>query len=375
VSVPAGIRGGDTIAVSVLSGEVLVVVPDGLVEGDTFHVALTDAGDSRGLGAAPSELTVLVPEGCLPGDCFSVHACGATFDVEVPDGLLPGMEMAVLLPSGEEEEAAAAPAKANLANAPASEVDSGATELAPSVTRGASCLRGASSPTSFAPIHAHIHAYDAQDLRVPIPEPGYAFYVGQHIQLLRNSGRFSNGVVLDIIDAYETLYRCRIGEPGGTLEKNCGEDDIRSPQATPGFDLCIGQMVRVERHRDGRVVLATVLEPTYVDDEPNYRLKLEPADDLELAAAAGPSCVEVHAEDEILLKTSSAPGSSFTVGQLVQVRGVDGRFTQLARVYDLEISSGLHATHLNYLCRHVENGWGFPSTVASTGMDAKWEAH
>ena len=59
----------------------------------------------------------------------------------------------------------------------------------------------------------------------------------------------------------------------------------------------------------------------------------------------------------------AAPGSAFFVGQLVQVRGADGSFGQLARVWDLEVTPG---APLTYLCRHVPDGWGFPDTRAAS---------
>ena len=45
---------------------------------------------------------------------------------------------------------------------------------------------------------------------------------------------FSDGIVLEVVDTFETLYRCRIGakQPGTeALEKHCLEDEIMPSRA------------------------------------------------------------------------------------------------------------------------------------------------
>ena len=231
--------------------------------------------------------------------------------------------------------------------------------------------------------------YNADELRCPRPEEGAAFYRGQHIEMRRSSGKMSSGVVLDILHAFETIYRCRIGDHSQTLEKHCTAADIGPVTPCPGFQYARGDMVRVARLSDGAVVLATVLEPTYVDGEPSYKLRLAPEGgvrgDGELSSSSQQTAaadadavmapvVETHAEEDIRLKTESAPGGAFYVGQLVQVRarphhhpaGAGGErdasqegeeFMQLARVCDMQVKAG----RLAYLCEHVPDGWGFPA--------------
>ena len=121
-------------------------------------------------------------------------------------------------------------------------------------------------------------------------------------------------------------------------------------------------MVRVARLSDRRVVFATVLEPCFVEDEPSYRLLLAPANAAETTRACtdGEPAVETHSEDDIRMKSTTAPGSAFFLGQLVQVRGADGAFNQLARVCDLQVTPGQRQ---RYVCRLVADGWGMSSAA------------
>ena len=53
-------------------------------------------------------------------------------------------------------------------------------------------------------------------------------------------------------------YRCRIGDPcrdgAAGIEKHCTESELGHAKPSPGFELCVGDVVRVARQRDGRVV-------------------------------------------------------------------------------------------------------------------------
>ena len=79
--------------------------------------------------------------------------------------------------------------------------------------------------------------YNADELRCPRPEEGAAFYRGQHIEMRRSSGKMSSGVVLDILHAFETIYRCRIGDHSQTLEKHCTAADIASQEGEEFMQL------------------------------------------------------------------------------------------------------------------------------------------
>jgi hypothetical protein len=369
VCIPPGIAGGDELLFVVAETTHHCVVPEGLCEGEVFQVLVdaeacdatappstlqTDNSIASGettLFSTEAELHVEVPVGTVTGDSIEVQASGGRrFVVEVPDGLVAGMTMVVSLPPS-------------------------ASSVAPRASPKAARRRREPSADAGGEVE---RLYDSEVLRAPEPKEGHAFYAGQHIQMRRSSGRFSSGVVLDAHDAFETLYRCRIGDHTATLEKWCTESDLRAVEALPGFEYAVGAMVRVARACDGAVVLATVLEGLYVDDEPSYRLRLEPApgESTVLVGAcreggvahtsggrARPTAaVETHAEDDVRIKTQSAPSCAFHVGQLVQVRSgadADGAslFNQLARVRDTEVRAG----RLMYLCKHVPDGWGFPA--------------
>jgi hypothetical protein len=63
-------------------------------------------------------------------------------------------------------------------------------------------------------------------------------------------------------------YRCRIGDPcrdgAAGIEKHCTESELGHAKPSPGFELCVGDVVRVARQRDGRVVrvIAPLLAPS-----------------------------------------------------------------------------------------------------------------
>jgi hypothetical protein len=145
-------------------------------------------------------------------------------------------------------------------------------------------------------------------------------------------------------------------------------------------------------------VLATILQPTYENDEACYRVELHALEEVDPAAAAifgtiethsEADChirIETHSEADCLVKTLwAAPGGAFRVGQLVQLvdgahddahdahdnahdahdnahdgarmqAGLDarGRGARLARVCGTEAHGGT----LWYLCRLVRDGWG-----------------
>lgn len=358
LEVPAGVCGGDNIEFVCNDKRVLAEVPPGLLPGDVFHVDVDEADSIGGATvdtATIEQLTVKIPSGIVEGDSIEVQAHdGSWFVVEVPTGFKSGMSLELALPG-------------TLLAAPAlSEAPTGAPASSPTALTATSALTTVSSspPSPASPAGPATIVYPSDELREPAAEPGEAFFVGQHVTMRRTNGRLSNGVVLGVLDAYETLYRCRIGDHAGTLEKNCTEGEIQRATPPPGFAYTPGDMVRVARQCDGRVVLATVLEPTFVEDDPSYRLRLEAADEEDEHGA----CVETHSEEDVALQTTAAPNSGFAVGQLVQVRQqrADGTpaFSQLARVVDFVLSG--NTTHeqgvrLVYRCRHVQDGWGFPA--------------
>lgn len=248
VEVPRGCSGGDEVDfVSPAGTRMTVEVPAGLSPGDKF------------LTAIPSQLTVVVPEGVHAGEEISVEhgSDGEAFVVKVPEGVHAGMEFMVDPPSARPEEPTGSFSLRRSSSPSADATPSTVTAMASSDDSPGS----ASADTAKA-----IRLHAADELRVPSPEPGREFYIGQHVLMPRKGGGASNGVVLEVIDGFETLYRLRIGDGReGSLEKHCAEDEIRPSTPQPGFEFFVGQMVRVTR-RDGRPALATVLAPTFVRD-------------------------------------------------------------------------------------------------------------
>lgn len=330
IRVPWGAAPGDTVEFSSNDSLMRATIPDDAFEGDMFVVTVESARipedakpemPSPG-GATPNTERVYchVPDGASPGDAIEVQANdGQWFSVEVPTGAFPGMSLEVDLPLQTERVLS---------------------------TGSSSISRRASSDQL---------AYSAHELRVPQPVEGYSFYRGQHVQMLRSNGQYSNGVILEVLDWIwldQPMYRCRIGDRDGLYEKNMTDADISARGSQPGFDYAAGDVVLVPRKCDGRTVLATVLEPIYANGEPSYRLRL---DAQEADAEACHVGVELHSEEDVKIKMLCAPRGAFVVGQLVQVRGEDGSYDQLARVVQLDATS---VAGLTYVCRFVPDGWG-----------------
>ena len=347
VEVPEGVWGGETIEFfSAEHGmQMQTSVPIGLQPGDAFHVQLSDADTDDYDAGIMEQVSVVIPEGVMAGQSIEVQTHDSSWiQIQVPIGYGPADVLAVDV-LRHPKKMDAAPTGVPLAATTAA--------MEPALVN-----------------HKQTFIYRAGDLRVPVPESGYAFFRGQHITMRRSDGRLSNGVVLETIDGYEPLYRCRIGDHSGTLEKFCTGADLERARPQPGFAFAVGDMVRVARKRDHRLVLGTVLAPTYEDEEPCYRLRLEPANEDE----DGGAIVETHSEDDISMKMLTAPSSAFSIGQLVQVRqpeidlnalespdGTPDGYGQLARVVGLEkIEDKGKGPILAYRCQHVEDGWGFP---------------
>ena len=130
-------------------------------------------------------------------------------------------------------------------------------------------------------------------------------------------------------------------------------------------------------------MLATILQPTYENDEACYRVELHALEEEDPAAASIFGTIETHSEADCLVKTLwAAPGGAFRVGQLVQLvddahddahgdahddaRSHAGLYARgggarLARVCGTEAHGGT----LWYLCRLVRDGWGLGDPAPS----------
>jgi hypothetical protein len=167
-------------------------------------------------------------------------------------------------------------------------------------------------------------------LRTPRPEEGCRYYVGQFVQLLRSSGEWSGGVVLELMHGIETMYRCRLGE--GVLEKLVGEEEVREPRPDEGFRSCKGEIVQIDRP-NGMLELATITatstDTSRSRPERWYSCRVHPS-------ATTPDAVVESIHEDDLLPPRPQAGCAFYVGQLVQAHRPDGSWT-LARVLEFEM--------------------------------------
>ena len=164
--------------------------------------------------------------------------------------------------------------------------------------------------------------------------------------MLRTSGEWTEGVVLELMHGYETMYRCRLGE--GRLEKMLGEDEVRVPEPDPGFAFCRGETVQLSRP-NGLLELATVIGNSRIDrqgigrTEPWYSIRLHPS------ATMAEALVETVHEDELQQPTPQA-GCQFYVGQLVQGQPSAAMGWTLLRVLEFEMVG----YRLGYKCAVVQ---------------------
>ena len=381
VIVPDGCESGSTIAVETTpenysaAERVEVTVPDGIAAGDTFSVQL----------AGGRLFDVTCPDGVRPGE---------TLDVEVPTAAaadaptLPQLAEPPSPPKSPREEESSPtpeqPAPKRIPAQPDWEQAVGAyANLAAAAEQTAAALANArgllsrsagdgltSSPTRFggsrfsdrfspARTQQHFNSSSPADrfkerkaaeeqasteyltcrsdmLREPKPDPGCRFYVGQPVHLLRSSGEWSEGTVLELPmpGLLETMYRCRLGE--GVLEKMVGEDEVRWPAPDPGFMYYRGQIVQVERP-NGLLELGTVLRTSKIDrtgsgapPEPWYSVRIHPSE----ISPSPPKEGETLHEEDLQLPVPQA-GCGFYVGQLVHALRKDGT-TVLCRVREFE---------------------------------------
>lgn len=431
VIVPDGSFSGDSVAFDVDTGGIVTshvaTVPIGCKAGDVFQVDVSDGVDddniiedylSDGTDAdelsESVELSVQLPEGVQPGESIEFETeDGDCFELEVPTGCHGGMHLTVEVERSTPPLAAAAAAAEAAAAAVAT-----VAALPPALSSSDDDKRSNGSGIGSGS-GRDARLYRADELRVPIPEAGYAFYCGQHVTMRRADGRLSNGVVIEAFDTFETLYRCRIGDHTGTLEKNCTEESLEPATPPPGFAFGAGDMVRVRRggvvdgcYVERPAVLATVLLPMFAEEGPCYRLRLErPNDDGTCDGSGGDDAegdtatahtIETHPEEELVMSMMIAPSSAFTIGQLVQLmpnkrrdaaaaapaaatmttgtttttgmsaregadegRPPDGRLPtppQLARVVGFEMVQEYdESVVLAYRCRLVQDAWGFPA--------------
>jgi len=166
------------------------------------------------------------------------------------------------------------------------------------------------------------------ELRLPKPEDGFMFWVGQKVQVYRSAGQWSIATVLEAIDGFTNYYKCRLGE--GTLEKNVEEDSVRLPQPDEGFGFYIGQPVELRSASGGDWEPATVVSTfrgMRRDSEAMYKCAL----------LRHENSIESVPEDRLQLPQPQ-PGCEFYPNQLVQMEQPGGTYA-LARVTDVTLGA------------------------------------
>ena len=100
VNVPRGVPSGKPFVANFYGIEYEVDCPAGKAEGDEIEVEIEDYRGKR-----PRRCTVVVPQGCYPGDTMVVAADASAgdgkieeFEVELPEGVGPGMALLVDIP-------------------------------------------------------------------------------------------------------------------------------------------------------------------------------------------------------------------------------------------------------------------------------------
>ena len=385
VEVPAGLVAGDVFAVLLPTSEELeITVPDGCSGGDLICVAQPESHDES--SAAAERVEVTVPTGISEGEAFEVAlGDGAVFEVVLPPGLMAGDTLEVEVPpqslsnvaeppSPPKEPLPAAPAPKDAPSTPpkrmavssawdqaSAQAESAMAHIAMTAANCAVATSGMCSSSSsaaatsssrfggsrfadrFSPSRQQQHFNSSSpsakstpkkveaeyllcrsdQLSTPSPEPGCRFYVGQPIQMLRASGEWSEGVILELPmpGLLTTMYRCRLGE--GVLEKMVAEDEVRVPTVDPGFSYYRGQTVQIVRP-SGLLELGTVLRTSMIDRtgsgkvEPWYAVRLHQSE-----ITPGPNKVETLHDDDLQLPTPQA-GTGFYVGELVHAQRKSG---------------------------------------------------
>ena len=406
VTVPEGLSEGDALNVQAGDTVLEVLIPAGVKAGDTMLIETppSDAAAAASSSAMADEesqqrVEVTVPGGVAEGQTFMVELeTGAIVEVELPPGLHEGDVMEVDVSDADPSPPPAAAAAYSSSSPPAasssparetplacggSSMPGGSPMLSPSKlggsrfgdrfgdrfggsssrfkqhfqSRGTDGIAmppspggpggggspgGASSGGSPA---VETMTFRTDALREPQPEEGCRFYVGQPIQMLRSSGEWTEGTVLELMHGYQTMYRCRLGE--GRLEKHLGEDEVRDPTPDEGFRFTRGQTVQLQRP-NGLLELATVTSNTRLDRtgsgrlEPWYAVRLHPS------ATQAEALVETVHEEE-LQPPRPQLGCEFYVGQLVQGTRKDGSRV-LVRVLEFEMIG----YRLGYKCAVVK---------------------
>ena len=323
VTVPGGVAEGESFSVQMEDGAVFAVtLPPGLREGDTLEVEVPLQEEQRPAEAqsAPEGHGVQpAPPARVPPPCAEDTAPSPTSRSD-PIPQVPSPSQRVGSNLNDRFSSSRQQQHFNHSSAGWTMGGGGVSskfELKACSRAGAdgrSSEEGQGQPTTGrAPIE-HLTCR-TDDLREPQPDDGCRFFVGQPVQLLRASGEWTEGTVLEMFHGYETLYRCRFHE--GILEKMVSEDEVRAPVPDAGFRFYRGQPVAIERP-NGLLENATVLShraerKANGTAEPWYRVRVAPSE-------VTPSAVVEQIHEDDLREPAPQLGCAFHVGQLVQAK-------------------------------------------------------
>ncbi|KAL1519157.1 hypothetical protein AB1Y20_003417 [Prymnesium parvum] len=337
VTVPEGVYAGDVLAITAAWGGVFeVVVPDGFIPGMSMQVELP---------REPAECTVhpVVTSEESPGPRRQLVVQEHLHPIhQAPSQLRYGGVVCMTPPvSRIAHEIAASTFEAidesrSAAPSPIRAGRGGA--VTPSRSRFGTDQMGMQQQYFYAAnngVHAgrsmrqnSLRTCRAHELRFPEPEQGFAFYVGQKVQIHRTAGVWSGATVLEALDGFNNYYKCRLGE--GSLEKNVEEDFVREPIPDEGFSFYVGQPVEI------RLAKGDVWEPATVSS--TFRGMRSDSEAMYKCALLRKENVIETAPQDRLRVPRPQPGCDFYPNQLVQMLQPGGTWA-LARIIDVTVGS------------------------------------
>ena len=304
VEIPEGLQPGDVMCVSHGSQEFTLFVPDGMCCGEQIDVDLpVEDDDDMAPDAAPSTVLVVVPDGCFEGSIFAVDLDGRQFDIAVPAGCGPGVEIEVEVPAEEPPSSKAEPTRLSHQRVRRSRESREAAEpadpqllvgrrvaLCGLIARGLLNGRKGHVQSYMAPKHQlvvtidgmcpdvcvppeHVRALphddvpDPDDDEPPEAPPAGMHYAGDRVVVERSSGRTSLATIVEYDEVMET-YTLDLGAAG--LKYGVEESYITPHETSVEW---AGPSRRVDGRWEGYYVGRRVRVPTMLarcdDDDKN----------------------------------------------------------------------------------------------------------
>lgn len=272
VTVPDGVCAGQEFLLDYEGQTLNVICPDGCHSGMQIDLEVPCGGAAA--GPLPALVDVAIPDGCFPGTEFTVEYGGQAFNIVVPDGFNPGENIAVEVPApvsysdgasafspccaarGDSKPPTALKGPSPKAAMPRMELAeipafSGHRQAADGSLRdkppASKYLAGLDIPAFRGPlkgvtansVNAHakwVSTGPATSLFDMMPDAGYGrkagdFQVGQLVQVLRSSGTYTYGKVMDYDPSGDSYSIMTKAGPKYFVEKDdiCAEDLIFNP--------------------------------------------------------------------------------------------------------------------------------------------------